>query len=119
MTTQTIENYIPQDWVEKFKTSKIVWLITCFIATIWLALIVSKPIFEAEGIKSVSQPIYRFLVGFVIKSAVVRFIITNILLPSVPDVLAFMQVLLGLLVYPIFRKLENVEPFRVFGYSWR
>lgn len=113
MTTQTIENYIPQDWVAKFKKqAKIVWLITVFIATIWLALIVSAPILETNGVNVFSQPIYKFFSWVCHQISNRSFHYHD--LPFAVCARCFgvyAGFLLGLLVYPFFRKLENVEPF--------
>lgn len=57
----SIENYIPQDVIAIQKRLAIlVWGIAFAVAFIWLLAIVSAPILEENGIKSISQPIYRF-----------------------------------------------------------
>jgi uncharacterized membrane protein len=110
---ELIENYIPQDWVEKFKKqAKIVWLITCVIATIWLALIIFTPILEAEGIKSVSQPIYKFFSWLCHQISSRSFHYHEHQFAVCARCFGvYAGFLLGLIVYPFFRKLENVEPF--------
>ena len=56
-----IQNYISQNIVAVQKRQAVwVWAIAFAVAFLWLAAIVSVPIFESEGIKSISQPIYRF-----------------------------------------------------------
>lgn len=57
----SIENYIPQSVVANQKRQAFwVWIVAFAVAFLWLVAIVAAPILEENGIKSISQPIYRF-----------------------------------------------------------
>jgi uncharacterized membrane protein len=110
---ELIENYIPQKLIEEFKKqAKFVWLVTCVVATIWLALIIVAPIFEASGIKSISEPLYSFYswICHQIDSRSFHYHEEKFAVCA-RCFGVYAGFWLGLLIYPIFRKLENTEPF--------
>lgn len=107
------ENYVSQTEVVKLRTySRLVWGVFTFIAFVWLFLIVSAPIFEATGTKSISQPAYRFFsyICHQINSRSFHY-------HEFPFAVCarcfgvYLGFFLGLIVYPIFRNIENTEPF--------
>jgi uncharacterized membrane protein len=113
---QPIENYIPQDLVMRFRSqAKYVWLITCLLSIVWVLLIISASVFESNGIKAISEPIYSFYSWLCHQ-------IDNRSFHYREEKFAvcsrcfgvYFGFLIGLLIYPIFRKLENTEPFSRF-----
>jgi uncharacterized membrane protein len=107
------DNYVPQTDVLKLRNhSRLVWGIFTFVAFGWLFLIVSAPIFEATGIKSISQPAYRFF-SFICHQINGR----SFHYHEFPFAVCarcfgvYLGFFLGLIVYPVFRKIENTEPF--------
>ncbi len=57
----TAENYVPQNMIVVHKRQAVwVWGVTLAFAFLWVAAIVAAPIFDDSGVKSVSQPIYKF-----------------------------------------------------------
>ncbi len=110
---QPIENYVPQNIVAKFKRQAIiVWSVTCLIALVWLALIISAPIFEANGIKSISQPIYSFYSWICHQFSSRSFHYDQHPFAVCARCFGvYAGFLLGLFIYPMLRKFENTEPF--------
>jgi uncharacterized membrane protein len=107
------ENYVPQTDVAKLqKYSRLVWGIFTFAAFVWLFFIVSAPVFEANGVKSISQPAYKFF-SFICHQINNR----SFHYHEFPFAVCarcfgvYLGFFLGLIVYPIFRKIENTEPF--------
>jgi uncharacterized membrane protein len=107
------ENYVPQADVVKLRNySRLVWGIFTFIVFIWLFFIVSAPIFEANGIKSFSQPTYRFF-SYICHQINNR----SLHYHEFPFAVCsrcfgvYLGFFIGLIVYPLFRKIEETEPF--------
>lgn len=87
------------------------WLITVAVVFVWLSLIVLPPIFAANGNTGVSSPLYHFF---------------SFLCHQMPDrsfhVLehqfavcsrcfgVYFGLLLGLVIYPLWRSIENIDP---------
>ena len=58
---ELIENYLPQETLAAQKSLSLwVWLIGLAVAVTWVSVIISAPVFEDIGLKSISQPIYSF-----------------------------------------------------------
>lgn len=110
---EPIDNYISQNLAEEFKKqAKIVWFLAAVIAAIWLGLIISAPIFEANGIKSVSKPIYSFYSWLCHQFSNRSFHYHEYPFAVCSRCFGvYTGFLLGLIIYPFFRKLENIEPF--------
>jgi uncharacterized membrane protein len=107
------ENYIPQSDISKLrKNTRLVWSIFTFIVFVWVFLIVSAPIFEASSIKSISQPTYRFF-SFICHQINNR----SFHYREFPFAVCarcfgvYLGFFIGLIVYPLCRKIENSEPF--------
>jgi uncharacterized membrane protein len=107
------ENYVPQTDVAKLrKYAYLVWGVFTFITFIWLFFIVSAPIFEAYGIKSISQPAYRFF-SYICHQINNR----SFHYHEFPFAVCarcfgvYLGVFIGFIAYPFFRQIENNEPF--------
>jgi uncharacterized membrane protein len=107
------ENYVPQTDIAKLrKYSYLVWGIFTFITFVWLFFIVSAPIFEANGVKSISQPTYRFF-SYICHQINNR----SFHYHEFPFAVCarcfgvYLGVFVGFIAYPFFRKIENNEPF--------
>jgi uncharacterized membrane protein len=107
------ENYVPQTGILKLrKYSYLVWGIFTFIVFTWLFFIVSAPVFEANGIKSISQPVYRFF-SYICHQINNRSFHYHELPFAVCSRCfgVYLGVFIGFIAYPFFRKIENNEPF--------
>lgn len=108
-----IDEYIPGS-VQIIQKRQAVWVwgVTTAIVFIWLAAIISAPIFEAEGIKSVSQPLYRFFSYICHQISSRSFHYHEHQLAVCARCLGFYGgFLLGFIVYPFFRELNNTDSF--------
>jgi uncharacterized membrane protein len=109
----SVENYTPQNQVEKLKKrAYFTWFIATSLVLIWLSLIISAPIFEASGSKSISQPIYNFfsyichqIDGRSFHVYAHKFGVCSRCFGVYAGLFA------GIIIYPIFRKIEETEPF--------
>lgn len=109
----SIENYVPQSIIATQKRQAVwIWGITTSIAFIWLALIVCAPVFESEGIKSVSQPIYRFFSYMCHQISSRSFHFHEHQFAVCARCFGFYAgFFLGFIIYPIFRQLNNTDSF--------
>ncbi len=107
------ENYIPQAILatQKRQAGR-VWALTLLIALIWLAAIVSAPVFEANGVKAISQPIYRFFSYICHQISSRSFHYHEYQFAVCARCFGFYSgFVLGFIVYPFFRQLNNTESF--------
>jgi uncharacterized membrane protein len=106
------ENYTPLPQLERLrKRAFFTWLITGFSVFLWLLFIVAAPIFAANGNESVAQPIYKFFsyICHQIDSRSFHFFEHRFGVCSRCFGVYF-GLWLGIVAYPIFRKIEEVEP---------
>lgn len=108
-----IENYVPQNVVTIQKRLAFwVWGIATAVVFLWIAAIVSAPIFEYEGIKSVSQPIYRFFSYMCHQISSRSFHYHEHQFAVCARCFGFYGgFLLGFIVYPLARALNNTDSF--------
>ncbi len=107
--TQPAESYVP---IAKMRSQAYrSWVIALTVVAVWLLMIVLPPIFAANGNTGVSSPLYHFF---------------SFLCHQMPDrsfhVLehqfavcsrcfgVYFGLLLGLVIYPLWRSIENVDP---------
>lgn len=110
------ENYVPQYAVVKMRRQAFVaWSISAFLAAVWVFIILLAPIAEANNLTGVSQPIYTFFsyLCHQIPSRSFHFENHDFAVCSRCFGVYF-GLLLGFLVYPFFRLVEEIEPIRRF-----
>ena len=110
---ETIENYTPQVAVkpDADKTGLKIWLVLFFLSSVWVGLIVAAPLLMQAGFTALSADIY-YAFGFICHQLPERSFHLH------DDKLAvcarcfgvYTGVFLGLLFYPFFRSLDNIEP---------
>lgn len=109
----SIENYVPQNMIAIQKRQAVwVWGVATAIAFLWLLIIVSAPIFEANGIKSISQPIYRLFSYMCHQISARSYHYHEYQFAVCARCFGFYAgFLLGFIVYPFIRELNNTESF--------
>lgn len=110
---ESIENYNPQNMIAIQKRQAVwVWGVALAVVLIWVAAIVFAPVFEDNGIKSVSQPIYRFFSFMCHQISSRSFHYDNHQFAVCARCFGFYAgFLLGFVVYPFFRELNNTDSF--------
>jgi uncharacterized membrane protein len=109
---QPIENYIPQDLTERFrKQARKVWLISLFVVFAWVSLILLAPIAKANGFENISAPIYKFF-SFICHQMDSRsFHVENHQFAVCARCFGvYFGLLFGFLIYPLLRKIDEIEP---------
>jgi len=109
---QPLENYIPQDLTRKFRRQAWkVWAISLFAVFAWVFLIVLAPISKAGGAENLSAGLYNAF-GFICHQIEAR----SFHLENHPFAVCtrcfgvYFGLLCGFAVYPLLRKIENIEP---------
>lgn len=110
---ETIENYVPQNMIAVQKRQAVwVWAIAMTVAFLWLLAIVSAPIFDENGIKSISQPIYRFFSYMCHQISVRSFHYHDHQFAVCARCFGFYAgFFFGFVIYPFFRQLNNTDSF--------
>jgi uncharacterized membrane protein len=109
----SIANYTPQKILAIQKRQAVwVWGLGGAIAAIWVLAIVFAPILEAGGVNSISQPIYKFY-GFICHQISERsFHYGEHQFAVCARCFGFYGgFLLGFVIYPFFRALNNTDSF--------
>jgi uncharacterized membrane protein len=106
------ENYTPQIYVEKLrKRAYFTWFVTFFVVLIWLLLIISAPIFEADSRTSLSHPMYTFFSYICHQIDARSFHIYEHKFGVCSRCFGvYAGLFLGIFIYPFFRKIEENEP---------
>ncbi len=110
---ETIENYTPQDIIEGLKTQAFkVWGVVLFFVAAWVFVILLAPIAAANGMTSISDPIYNFY-GYICHQIPSRSFHTLEHKFAVCSRCfgVYFGLLLGFIIYPLFRSMEETEPF--------
>lgn len=110
---EPIANYTPQLFLAKLrKRAFFSWLAVSILAFFWLFFIVSAPVFEANGVKSVSRPLYGFF-SYICHQLDSRsfHIMAHQFGVCSRCFGVYLGFFIGLLIYPLFRKIEEIEPF--------
>lgn len=110
---ESIENYVPQNMIAVQKRQAVwVWSIATAIVFVWILAIVSAPIFEENGVKSVSQSIYRFFSFMCHQISSRSFHYHEHQFAVCARCFGFYAgFLLGFIVYPLLRALNNTDSF--------
>ena len=109
---QPIENYIPQNFTEQFRRQAWkVWTISLFAVFLWVFAIVLAPLAKANGFESLASPIYKFF-SFICHQMDWRsFHVENHQFAVCARCFGvYFGLLAGFLVYPLFRKIDEIEP---------
>lgn len=107
-----IENYVPQTALATMRRQAfIVWSIFAFLAASWVFLIVLAPFAEANNLTGVSRPIYKFC-SFICHQIPTRsFHIEEHQFAVCSRCFGvYFGLFLGFVIYPVFRKMEEIEP---------
>lgn len=107
--TQPAENYLP---IAKMRSQAYrAWSIALAVVGVWLLLIVSPPVLAANGQTGVSSPIYHFF-SFICHQMPARsfHIFDHQLAVCSRCFGVYFGLLAGLVAYPIWRSIENIDP---------
>lgn len=113
MVAESAENYTSQNMILTQKRLAFwVWLSVLAIAIIWVSAIILAPVFENNGIKSISQPIYQFYSFMCHQISSRSFHYHEHPFAVCARCFGFYGgFLLGFIVYPIIRELNNTDSF--------
>ena len=110
--SQPIENYIPQNLALKMRRQALtVWIISFLVVFAWVFLILLAPFAGANNFTSVSAPIYKFF-SYICHQIPAR----SFHHAEHPMAVCsrcfgvYFGLFFGFIIYPLFRKIEEVEP---------
>ncbi len=107
-----VNEYIPQMYLDVLhKKATRVWVITAAIAALWWLVIISAPIAADLGYSKIAAPIYGFF-SFLCHQIPERslFIFGHQLAVCSRCFGVYCGLLFGLLIYPLWRSIDNIEP---------
>jgi len=109
---QPIENYIPQDFTERFRRQAWkVWTISLLVVFAWVFVILLAPIAKASGFESISTPIYTFFSVICHQIDSRSFHIENHQFAVCSRCFGvYFGLFFGFLIYPLIRKVDEIEP---------
>ena len=110
--TEDVQQYIPIDLRSELRSQAFrVWLIGCGVTLAWVSLIVIAPLAKANGITSVSAPLYTFY-SFICHQIPGRsFHIEGEQFGVCSRCFGiYFGLLLGYVIYPLWRKIDEIEP---------
>jgi uncharacterized membrane protein len=111
--TQPIENYVSQSFLPLMrKQAWKIWSVSLLVVLGWNLLILLAPIAQANGFENISAPLYKFF-GYIchqIDARSFHFYEHQFAVCSRCFGVYF-GLFLGFAVYPLFRKIEEIEPF--------
>jgi uncharacterized membrane protein len=110
--SQPIENYIPQDFTERFRRQAWkVWTISLLVVFLWVFLILLAPFAKANGFESLSLTIYTFF-GVICHQIDSRsFHVENHQFAVCARCFGvYFGLFFGFLIYPVLRKVDEIEP---------
>lgn len=109
---ETIENYVPQIAVAQMRRQAfLVWSVAALLIGFWVFIILLAPLAEANNLRSISFPLYKFF-GFLCHQIPARsfhFYEHSFAVCSRCFGVYF-GLFVGFIVYPFFRRLEEIEP---------
>lgn len=109
--TESIENYIPMEIQARFrKQAYRVWLISSVVVLAWVSLIVLAPLAKANGIFTVSSPLYNFF-GYICHQISERsFHVEGEQFAVCSRCFGvYFGLLLGFVAYPLWRPVDSTE----------
>jgi uncharacterized membrane protein len=109
---EPVENYIPQDFTERFrKQAQKVWFISLLVVFAWVFVILLAPIAKANGFENISAPIYKFF-SFICHQIDSRsFHVENHQFAVCARCFGvYFGLFLGFVIYPLIRRVDEIEP---------
>lgn len=95
------------------KQARIVWGVSLFLLFVWISFILLAPFAENHGLTSLSAPIYKFFSYICHQMAERSFSIGNAPFAVCARCFGvYFGLLLGVLIYPFFNRIEETEPPR-------
>jgi uncharacterized membrane protein len=110
--SQPIENYVPQDFTQKFRQQAWkVWAISLVVVFLWVFAILLAPLARANGFENFSAPIYKFF-GFICHQMDWRsFHVEGHAFAVCSRCFGvYFGLFFGFLIYPFLRKVDEIEP---------
>jgi len=109
---QPIENYVPQNFAQIFRRQAWkVWAIALFVVFLWVAAIVLAPIAHANGFTNISAPVYKFFSYICHQMPERSFHVENHRFGVCARCFGvYFGLLFGFLIYPLIRKVDEIEP---------
>lgn len=110
--TEPAENYIPNDIAREMKRQAVrVWAIGLAVAGFWALLIVLTPVFRANGLTSVSEPLYHFFRYLCHQMPERSFHIAGEQFAVCSRCFGvYFGIIAGFLAYPLFRNITDIGP---------
>lgn len=109
---EAIENYQPLKIGEKFrKQAWKVWTISALVVFLWVFLIIFAPFAQANNWTQISAPIYKFFSYLCHQMSERSFHFHEHQFAVCARCFGvYFGLFLGFLIYPLFRKIEEIEP---------
>lgn len=110
---EPIENYTPQNVLKGLKKKAFtLWGIVTFLVAVWVFVIVFAPVAKAYGWINISDPIYSFYSHICHQMPSRSFHIFEHQFAVCSRCFGvYFGLLLGMFIYPMFRSMEEIEPF--------
>ncbi len=110
--SQPIENYIPQDLSKHFRKQAFrVWAVSLLVVFAWVFVITLAPFAAANGFENFSAPIYSFFSYICHQISARTFHAAGHPLAVCSRCFGvYFGLFFGFMIYPLFRKIEEVEP---------
>ncbi len=107
-----IDSYIPVTVTARFRRQAgKVWVIGLAVVTVWVALILTAPVAKLNGFAAVSSPLYHFFNYICHQQSERSFHIAGEQFGVCARCFGvYFGLLLGFLVYPFWRAIDNIEP---------
>lgn len=114
--TEPAESYIPTDIAKHFRSQALkVWGVTLAVVFLWVFAIVLAPVALENGWIAISSPIYTFFSYICHQKSERSFHFDGHSLAVCSRCFGvYFGLLAGLLAYPLWRKIEDVEPLARF-----
>lgn len=109
---QAAENYIPQDLARLFRRQAFrVWAVGLAVVFVWVLLIVGAPVLKTSGYQSISTPIYGFFSYICHQIPERSFHVEGEQFAVCSRCFGvYLGLVLGFLVYPLWRSIDEIEP---------
>ena len=110
---ELVENYTPQDVLEGLKSFAFkVWGLVLFFVGLWVFIIVFAPIAKSFGWIDISNPIYNFY-GYICHQMPARsfHVLEHQFAVCSRCFGVYFGLFFGMLIYPMFRSMDEIEPF--------
>ena len=107
-----MENYVPQNVAAHYRRqARKVWFISLAVVFVWVLLIVLAPLAEAHGFTQISAPLYKFFGCLCHQIDERSFHVEGHQFGVCARCFGvYFGLLAGFIIYPLFRKIEEVEP---------